>query len=197
VGICIEAFIASAKIGSRPVYGLGDNRGFAANDPSKTFRIQAIGTITPGRGSSGWSYDLKGNAGVSQAVAFGVEVDRPGTIKFDVKTTSIDKDGNAHLSITMTGINGFSELPGAPAGEITLNVNLVVTPDGKVGIEGGERTAYPSVGIYVYTMGSDGQPRVATLGEGNETTIDALTKPTVPIQPVAPTCNCEKKPEDR
>jgi RHS repeat-associated protein len=196
VGICIEAFIASAKIGSRPVYGLGDNRGFAANDPSKTFRIQAIGTITPGRGSSGWSYDLKGNAGVSQAVAFGVEVDRPGTIKFDVKTTSIDKDGNAHLSITMTGINGFSGYPGAPAGAITLNVNLVVTPDGKVGVEGGERTAYPSVGIYVYTQGSDGQPRSATLGEGSETTIDALTKPTVPIQPVAPTCNCEKRPEE-
>ena len=114
----------------------------------------------------------------------------------DVKTTSIDRNGNAHLAITMTGVNGFSGLPGAPAGAITLNVNLIVTPDGKVGIEGGERTAYPSVGIYTYTMGSDGQPRTATLGEGRETTIDALTKPTVPIQPVAPTCNCEKKPED-
>ena len=75
-------------------------------------------------------------------------------------------------------------------------VNLVVTPDGKVGIEGGERTAYPSVGIYAYTMGSNGQPRAVTLGEGKETTIDALTKPTVPIQPVAPTCNCEKKPKE-
>ena len=30
-------------------------------------------------------------------------------------------------------------------------------------------------------------------GEELETTIDALTKPTVPIQSVAPTCNCEKE----
>jgi hypothetical protein len=96
----------------------------------------------------------------------------------------------------MTGVNGFSGFPGAPEGTITLNVNLVVTPDGKVGIEGGERTAYPSVGIYNYTMGSDGQPRAATLGEGKETTQDALKQPTVPIQPVAPMCNCEKKPKD-
>jgi hypothetical protein len=97
----------------------------------------------------------------------------------------------------MTGINGFSGYPGAPDGAIVLNVNLVVTPDGKVGIEGGERTAYPSVGIYVYTMGSDGKPRAATLGEAQESTIDALTKPTVPIQPVAPTCNCEIKPDEK
>jgi RHS repeat-associated protein len=183
VGICIEAFIASPTFGSRLLQGVGDNRGFAANDPSKTFRIEVLGTITPGRGTSGWSYDLKGNAGVSQAVVGGVvELGAQGTIKYDVKTTGIDKDGTAHLAITMTGINGFSSVPGAPQGEITLNVNLVVTPDGKVGIEGGDRTAYPSVGIYTYTMGSDGQPRAATLGEGRETTIDALTKPTVPIQ---------------
>jgi len=49
---------------------------------------------------------------------------------------------------------------------------------------------------YAYTQGSDGQPRTATLGEGRETTIDALTEPTVPIQSVTPTCNCEKRPED-
>lgn len=196
VGICIEAFIASPTIGSGALHGIGDNRGFAANDPSKTFRIELIGTVTPGQGSSGWTYDLTGQPGVSKAVILGFEKSLPGTINWAVKTTSIDKDGNAHLTITMTGINGFSGMPGAPAGEITLNVNLVVTPDGKVGIEGGARTAYPSVGIYAYTMGSDGQPRAATLGEGKETTIDALTKPTVPIQPVAPTCNCEKKPKD-
>jgi RHS repeat-associated protein len=198
VGICIEAFIATARIGSGAIQGLGDNRTFAANDPTKTNRIELRGTITPGRDASGWSYDLQGKANVSKAIAGGVvELSREGTLNLEIKTTSIDKDGNAHLAITMTGVNGFSGFPGAPAGAITLNVNLVVTPDGKVGVEGGERTAYPSVGIYAYTVGSNGQPRAATLGEGNETTIDALTKPTVPIQPVAPTCNCEKKPEDR
>jgi RHS repeat-associated protein len=197
VGVCIEAFIAAPTFGGRILRGRGDNRSFAANDPTKTSKIQAIGTITPGHGSSGWSYDLKGSVGVSHAVIGGViELTKPGKINFDVKTTSIDKDGNAHMSISMTGINGFSGYPGGPAGAIRLNVNLIVTPDGKVGIEGGERTAYPSVGIYAYTMGSDGQPRPVTLGEGKETTIDALTQPTVPIQSVAPTCNCEKKPED-
>jgi len=196
VGICIEAFIATPRIGSGAIQGVGDNRTFAANDPTKTNRIELRGTITPGRDASGWSYDLRGKANVSKAVTGVVELRRQGTLDLEINTTSIDKDGNAHLAITMTGVNGFSGFPGAPAGAITLNVNLVITPDGKVGIEGGERTAYPSVGIYAYTIGSDGQPRTVTLGEGNETTIDALTKPTVPIQPVAPTCNCEKKRED-
>jgi hypothetical protein len=92
----------------------------------------------------------------------------------------------------------MSSLPGAPEGHIQVNINLIVTPDGRVGIEGGERTAYPSTGIYVYTMGADGKPAVATLGEGRETVPEALTQPLVPIQPVPPTCNCPKpKDEER
>src|SRR5712692_6132961 len=50
VGVCIEAFIASSTFMG---IGKGDNRDFAANDPSKTFRVQVSGVIT--RGNFDWS----------------------------------------------------------------------------------------------------------------------------------------------
>jgi RHS repeat-associated protein len=191
VGICIEAFIAAPTVGGANLHARGDNRDFAANDPSKTFRIEVSGTIS----TSGFATDLKGFAGKTRVEVGGMlEVNRNGSIQWDAKVTSVDKDGNAHLSVTMTGMNGFSAL--GPPGAIQINVNLVVTPDGKVGIESGGRTAYPSTGIYAYTMGSDGKPAAVTLGEGKEGSVDALNQPLVPIQPVAPTCNCEKKPKD-
>jgi hypothetical protein len=120
---------------------------------------------------------------------------RQGHIDYDAKITSVDKDGNAHIHLTMTGTNGWSGTPGAPQGEIQVNVNLVVTPDGKVGIEGGDRTAYPSVGIYSYNLGSDGKPVVGLSREYSEANPAALTQPTVPIDRAAPTCGCPTNQE--
>jgi RHS repeat-associated protein len=187
VGICIEAFIASPRINT---IGRGDNRDFAANDPSKTSRLEVSGTIS--RSASGdWNTHLTATAGTSHLL---VGPGLAGTATLSV-TQNVDKEGNLHVQVKTTGDNGFSGLPGAPAGQIQINVNLIVTPDGKVGIESGERTAYPSTGLYVYTMGADGKPAAATLGEGRETTPAALTQSLVPIQAVPPTCNCPK-PED-
>jgi len=36
---------------------------------------------------------------------------------------------------SLTGINGFSGIPTEPEGQISLNVNLIISPGGKVGIE--------------------------------------------------------------
>lgn len=177
------------------MHGLGDNRSFAGNDPSKTFRIQVSGTVE--KYSWGVRAKLKGRAGESEAVVAGIEIGRQGEIKWSAKITSIDKNGNIHLQVTITGINGWSGAPGAPEGDIRLNVNLVVTPDGKVGIEGGDRTAYPSAAVYSYNIGADGKITVTTHLEAKEGTIDALTKPTVPIEPVPASCNCDtKKPQN-
>jgi len=186
VGICIEAFIASPTIKG---IGRGDNRDFAPNDPSKTNRIQVQGLIS--RSDFAWNTTLKPKASDSHLL---IGPGFPGKITVD-PNQRVDKEGNLHLQLQITGDNGLAGVPGAPEGKIQININLIVTPDGRVGIEGGDRTAYPSTGIYVYTMGADGKPAVATLGEGRETVPEALTQPLVPIQPVPPTCNCPK-PED-
>jgi len=188
VGICIEAFIASPTIKG---IGRGDNRDFAPNDPSKTNRIQVQGLFS--RSAFAWNTHLEPSANRSQLVIGGRGWQ--GTITVDPKQT-VDKEGNLHLQLKITGESGLAGVPGAPEGKIQINVNLIVTPDGRVGIEGGERTMYPSTGIYVYTMGADGKPAVATLGEGRETVPEALTQPLVPIQPVPPTCNCPKPNEE-
>jgi RHS repeat-associated protein len=188
VGICIEAFIASATING---VGRGDNRDFAPNDPSKTNRIQVQGLIS--RSTFAWDTSLKGRAGDSHLL---IGPGFQGKITVD-PNQKVDKEGNLHLQLKITGENGLAEVPGAPGGKIQININLIVTPDGRVGIEGGDRTAYPSIGIYVYTTGADGKPAVATLGEGRETTPEALNQPLVPIQPVPPTCNCPKPEDER
>ncbi|HEV7747809.1 MAG TPA: discoidin domain-containing protein [Pyrinomonadaceae bacterium] len=182
VGICIEAFIAAPTIAG---VGRGDNRDFAPNDPSKTFKVQVQGLIS--RSAFAWNSSLHATAGRSEILIEGLGLKGHATVK---GSQSIDKEGNLHLSLQITGTNAFSGVPGAPEGHIQINVNLLVTPDGKVGIEGGGRTAFPSTGLYVYTMRANGKSAVATLGEGRETEPAALTQPLVPIEAVPPTCNC-------
>jgi hypothetical protein len=55
-------------------------------------------------------------------------------------TVSKDDKGNTNIDLKSTGTSGFKEagVSGAPTGDIVTNLNLVVTPDGKVGIDGGE-----------------------------------------------------------
>lgn len=150
VGVCIEAFIASPHIKG---IGRGDNRDFAPNDPSKTSKVQVQGLIT--FTGSEWNSKLHATPGRSDILIEGLGLKGGATL---TGSQSVDKEGNLHLKLQITGTNAFSGLPGAPEGHIQINVNLIVTPDGRVGIEGGDRTAYPSTGIYVYTMGADGKP---------------------------------------
>ena len=74
-----------------------------------------------------------------------IGLSRPGSAKL-TGSQSVDKEGNLHLKLQITGVNGFSGWPGAPKGDIKINLNLIVTPDGKVGIDkGSESTNYPAI----------------------------------------------------
>ncbi len=186
VGICIEAFIASPHIGG---IGRGDNRDFAANDPSKTFRVQVQGIIT--RSDFAWNANLHATAGRSDVLIEGLGL--KGTVTLN-GTKDVDKQGNLHLHLQITGKNGFSGAPGAPEGEIKININLTVTSDGKVGIDkGSESTNYPSIGVYSYNQGQDGKPASNVIIELGETKPSALTQPLVPIPEVKPS-RCPESP---
>jgi len=185
---CIEAFIASPSFRG---YGKGDNRDFAANDPSKTFRIQVQGVFT--REQSGWSHILDPQSGVSKPriAVFGL----PGEVTANVTSTNVDKEGNYHVSLQITGLNGFSASTGIGSDEkIRINLNLVVTPDGKVGVEkGSESTNYPSIALYSYNVGKDGKPMANAIFEYRETKPSALSEPLVPIQTFKPS-RCPESP---
>jgi len=189
VGVCIEAFIASSTFMG---IGKGDNRDFAANDPSKTFRVQVSGVIT--RGNFDWSASLKPVPGISEPripIAPGLQ----GTVTLDATSKSIDKDGNFHITLKITGLNGFSSATGIGDSEkIQINLKLVITQDGKVGVEkGSESTNYPSIALYSYNLGSDGKPMSNVIFEYRETKPSALGQPLVEIYPVNPS-RCPQSP---
>jgi len=169
VGICIEAFIAAPSFRG---YGKGDNRDFAANDPTKSYRIQLQGIFT--RERSGWSDVLDPQPpGVSKPriPIFGLR----GEMTTDVTSKSVDKEGNLHISLEITGLNGFSAATGVGTDEkIRINLNLIVTPDGKVGVEkGSESTNYPSIALFTVTT-SD---RTASLWQTPYLNIEKRSRP--------------------
>jgi hypothetical protein len=47
---------------------------------------------------------------------------------------------------------------GAPTDPIKTDLNLAVTQDGKVGVDGGLRTAYPSLEIWSYDQNGKAMP---------------------------------------
>lgn len=189
VGICIEAFIASSTFMG---IGKGDNRDFAANDPNQTFRVQVSGVIT--RGNFEWSAHLEPIPGRSEP-RIPIVSGLLGKVTLDATSKSVDKDGNFHITLKITGVNGFSAATGIGDSEkIQINLKLVITPDGKVGVEkGSESTNYPSIALYSYNLGSNGKPMSNAIFEYRETKPSALGQPLVEIYPVKPS-RCPESP---
>ena len=91
---------------------------------------------------------MKDDAGVSKAL--GGLISNKGTDSTSAITPTTDANGTTHFTINNTALNGLRDLPGAPQDTIKTTINMDVTSGGKVGIEGGERTAYPSLEVYSY-----------------------------------------------
>jgi len=79
-----------------------------------------------------------------------VVIGNKGTSTTTVSQPVMDDNGNMHFTVSNTALNGLSSLPGAPKDAIKTSLNFEVTNDGKVLLEGGKRTAYPSLEIYAY-----------------------------------------------
>jgi len=174
------------------VVGKGNNRDFAANDPSQPYKVQLRGVIT--RYHFEWKVELEARAGLSEARVPVVPPLR-GAVTMDVGPRTTDKEGNLHFAVQITGTNGFSAATGiGDSNKIQINLNLIVTPNGKVGIEkGSESTNYPSIGIYSYNLGPDGKPMANVITEYRETKPSALGQPLVEVFPVAPS-RCPESP---
>ena len=142
IGVCIDLYIQAKTIN---VIGQGDGRGPAANDPSATYRVELQLITDPKAGTVSL---VKDDAGVSSAL--GGLFSSKGTDATSPITPTTDANGTTHFTINNTALNGLHDLPGAPQNTIKTTINMEVTSGGKVGIEGGVRTAYPSMEIYSY-----------------------------------------------
>ena len=97
-------------------------------------------------------------------------------------TPTTDANGTTHFTINNVALNGLSFLPGGIKDTIKTTIDMDVTSGGKVGIEGGIRTPYPSLEIYVYRPTGDTQ----SILQMAETHPSGLAKQDQPINQSAP-----------
>lgn len=177
-GVCIDLFIASPTIGG---VGLGDNRGTAPNDPNATYRQEILLAIDPAKGSV---RTVKDDAGTSTINILGIEYSQKGsTITEVTQLSKADESGNKTFSVATEGLNGLSHLPGAPKETIKTQLDFVVSPEGKIGLDGGMRTAYPSIEVYRYD--NRGKPvSIYRMGEsGNAGDLCCQNQPIPKVRP--------------
>jgi RHS repeat-associated protein len=144
VGVCIDLYIAAKTING---VGGGDNRGPAPNDPNATYRVEIQLAIDM---KTGQPSIIKNDPGTSEAL--GGLLSRQGSSETSVSDPVKDQAGNSHFTLDNTAENGLSFLPFAPKDTIKTSLNFDVTPDGRVGLGGGLRTAFPSLEIYSYSQ---------------------------------------------
>lgn len=94
--------------------------------------------------------------------------------------SSIEYSKTSHQRI-FSLTNGFSGY-GGPEGDIAFDLNLVVTNEGKVGLEEGSQTrTYPTLAIWRYSKDADGNVTAVKVIVQDEQNIEDLTKPKQPL----------------
>lgn len=114
--------------------------------------------------------------------ALGGLVSNKGTSTTSPITPTTDDKGTTHFSVDNTAMNGLHDLPGAPKDSIKTTINMDMTSEGKVGIEGGMRTAFPSLEVYSY----DSSGKATTILQMQEHNPSDLARQDQPIPQVAP-----------
>jgi RHS repeat-associated protein len=176
VGFCVEAFISSPGIGPFGDVGgpgFGDNRTFSATeDLSFRARVQFVVDTTTGQ-VSGFNQE----AGTSSVGLPGLGLEGPGrrgSIHANITNQRRTDEGDTTFTLNILAQNGLAALPTAPKDPIDINLNFVVTREGKVGLApGGTQTGYPSVGAYAYTNGGKSAKTVYERQEGKPSDLSA------------------------
>ncbi|MGI8918298.1 MAG: RHS repeat domain-containing protein [Pyrinomonadaceae bacterium] len=177
VGICIEAFIATARVGRWVNYlAHGDNRSWAPDDPDKSARIMVKGLLNL-RGDSSIGHNFQGTAFPSKTTIG----DQPGHLDLKITDKKTDDKGGQSFSIHMTGENGFKGL-GGPSGDIKIRLDVSISADGKIEIKSSSSaTDYPSIAVYVYRDDGNGNIKIDVMVERPEGTVDDLNREMKPL----------------
>ncbi len=181
VGVCFEAFIATKWLPGRIPGGRGDERTFAADDPTKTARFQVRLRINPLAQapvqSEETSHHVSGLLWKNHGFDGDVSV---------LRDVTRDSQGNVDLRYDESATNGPKSslgyrlrflVPDELEDPIDMTLKLHVTLGGKVSIVGGGIDAYPSYGVYGYRVQKNGTVKSFEMFRFPETTIDKLKAP--------------------
>jgi RHS repeat-associated protein len=149
VGICVASFIASkvVKSGGLPSPGRGDGRG--PNGQGGTSRVEVRVAVDLSKGTVTKTDESMGRSGVVFK-----DVGPKGGGGSEVSSPNKDEKGNIYFQIHQVGT---SNTPVGSIGSIENHLNMVVTPDGKVGITPSSTAKdYPSLEVYKYTVDDKG-----------------------------------------
>lgn len=148
VGICVASFIATKLVwGGGPTPGRGDGRG--PNGQGGTSRVEVRVAVDVSKGTVTKTDEAMGRSGIVFK-----DVGPKGSGGSEVSSPNKDGKGNVYFQIHQVGT---SNTPAALIGDIENHLNMVVTPDGKVGItESSTAKDYPSLEVYKYTVDDKG-----------------------------------------
>jgi hypothetical protein len=147
VGICVASYIKPVFTPILGPPGRGDGRG--PNGQGGTSRIEVRVAVDPSKGTVTKTDEAMGTSGILFKGAGlkgtgGVQVSSP---------PGKDEQGNLYFQINQ---HGTSKFLGA-LGSIDNHLNMVVTPDGKVGITPSSTAKdYPSLEVFKYTVDDKG-----------------------------------------
>lgn len=147
VGICVASYIKDRLVwGGAPTPGRGDGRG--PNGQGGTSRVE-VRVIVDAKGNVTKTDETMGRSGL-----FFKGAGPKGTGGSDVSSPNKDEKGNIYFQIHQVGT---SSTPAGWIGDIESHLNMVVTPDQKVGITPSSTAKdYPSLEVYKYTMDDKG-----------------------------------------
>jgi len=179
VGVCVASYIKAGWFGPG---GRGDGRG--PNGQGGTSRIETRLVVDPVKHSATKTNETINSSGII-VKDFGPQGKGGST----VSSTQTDKQGNTYFQVSQDAHSSYANILGVNVlGSIDNHLNLVVTPDDKVGIDPGSSARdFPSLEVFKYTVDDKGNVTTTQVFNKEESgNISDLKKPEKPIKPQAP-----------
>jgi RHS repeat-associated protein len=179
VGVCVASYIKASWFGPG---GRGDGRG--PNGQGGTSRIETRLVVDPSKHSA-----TKTNETINRSGIVVKDFGPQGKGGSTVSSTQTDQQGNTYFQVSQDAHSSYAKIMGVDVlGSIDNHLNLVVTPDGKVGIDPGSSAKdFPSLEVFKYTVDNKGNITTIQIFNKEESGhISDLKKPETPIKPQNP-----------
>ena len=174
VGICVASYIKTKLF--PPVTGPGRGDGRDTNGQGGTSRVEVRVAVDASKGTVVKTDEMMGRSGL---IIKGVGLKGSGGSQ--VSEPNKDKQGNVYFQINQHGDSAMNVKN--LFGTIDNHLNMVVTPDNKVGITPSSTAKdYPSLEVYKYTVDAKGNVTTTQVFVKQETGPGALKKPEQPVQ---------------
>ena len=179
VGVCVASYIKASWFGPG---GRGDGRG--PNGQDGTSRIETRLVVDPSKHTATKTNETINRSGIA-IKDFGPQGKGGST----VSSTQTDKEGNTYFQVSQDAHSSYSKVLGVNVlGSIDNHLNLVVTPNDKVGIDPGSSAKdFPSLEVFKYTVDDKGNVTTTQIFNKEESGhVSDLKQPEKPIKPQNP-----------